>query len=32
MNLKDLKWTRKPENYTIDDDKIEMITKPHTDL
>ncbi|MDY4575127.1 MAG: DUF1349 domain-containing protein [Intestinibacter sp.] len=32
MNLKDLKWTREPEHYKIDDNKIEIITKPHTDL
>ena len=32
MNLKDFKWIRKPESYTINDDKIEIITKPHTDL
>lgn len=32
MNLNYFKWTRKPENYTICDDKIEIITKPHTDL
>lgn len=27
-----LKLTRKPENYNILEDKIEIITKPHTDL
>lgn len=27
-----LKWTRKPENYTISDNKIEIISKPYTDL
>ena len=27
-----LKWTREPENYTITEDKIEIITQPHTDL
>lgn len=32
MNLKDFKWTRQPESYKIYDDKIEIITKPHTDL
>ena len=32
MNLKDLKWTREPERYKIYDNKIEIITKPHTDL
>lgn len=32
MNLKDFKWTREPESYKIDDDRIEIVTKPHTDL
>lgn len=32
MNLKDFKWTRQPESYKIYDDKIQIITKPHTDL
>lgn len=32
MNLKDFKWTREPKSYKIDDDKIEIVTKPHTDL
>lgn len=32
MNLKDSKWTHQPESYKICDDKIEIITKPHTDL
>lgn len=25
-------WTRAPKNYTITDEKIEIITEPHTDL
>ena len=32
MDVKQWKWTRQPANYTIYDDKIEIITKPHTDL
>jgi len=32
MNLNDLKWTRQPKSYKIDDNKIEIVTKPHTDL
>lgn len=32
MNLKDFKWTREPESYQINEDKIEIVTKPHTDL
>lgn len=27
-----LKWTREPENYSISPEKIEITTKPHTDL
>lgn len=25
-------WTRKPQDYTISDDQIDIITAPHTDL
>ena len=32
MNLQEFKWTREPERYQIIDDKIEIVTKPHTDL
>ena len=32
MNLKELTWTREPEDYKIYEDKIEITTKPHTDL
>lgn len=32
MNLKDFKWIREPMSYKIYDDKIEIITKPYTDL
>lgn len=32
MNLKDFEWTRQPESFEISDDKIEIVTKPHTDL
>ena len=27
-----MKWTREPESYLITNDKIEIITKPYTDL
>ena len=27
-----LKWIREPDNYSIDNNKIEIITEPHTDL
>lgn len=32
FNIKNLKWTREPESYLITNDKIEIITKPYTDL
>ncbi len=32
MDINALEWTRKPLDYTIKDDCIEIITKPHTDL
>ena len=30
MNIKDFKWTREPDDYTLTDDKIEIITQPGT--
>lgn len=32
FNVKDLKWIREPKNYVITENKIEIITEPHTDL
>ncbi len=32
MNLENFKWTRRPERCEIFDDKIEIVTKPFTDL
>jgi regulation of enolase protein 1 (concanavalin A-like superfamily) len=32
MELKNFKWIREPESYRIHEDKIEIVTKPHTDL
>lgn len=32
INTKNMKWTRAPKQYIITEDKIEMITEPHTDL
>lgn len=32
FDVKALEWTREPESYTIDEDIIEIITLPHTDL
>lgn len=31
-NTKLLKWTREPKEYTIAEDRIEIMTQPHTDL
>jgi len=32
MELKNFKWTRKPTQYNIFDNKVEIVTKPFTDL
>ena len=32
FDVKQLQWTREPKSYTITPDKIEIETKPHTDL
>lgn len=32
INTSELKWTRAPKQYTIDDNKVEIITEPFTDL
>ena len=32
MNLKQMQWTRTPKVFTIGEDKIEIVTAPHTDL
>ena len=32
INTQNMKWTRTPKQYTITENKIEMITEPHTDL
>ncbi len=32
MDLKKLHWTREPQDYIIENDRIEIITKPYTDL
>ena len=32
FDAKKLEWTREPENCTIGQDRIEIVTKPHTDL
>ena len=32
FDSRSLKWTREPKQYTITEDKVEMITEPFTDL
>lgn len=32
MKFEHFKWTRQPEKFTVEDDKIVMITEPGTDL
>lgn len=32
MELKEFKWIREPKSFKIDNEKIEIITKPQTDL
>lgn len=32
FNINKFKWTREPAEYSLKEDKIEIITKPHTDL
>jgi len=32
FNIHDFRWIREPERFTISDDKVEIVTKPHTDL
>ena len=32
FDVNTLVWTREPESFAIAEDKIEIITKPHTDL
>ena len=32
FNINNFKWTREPADYSITDDKIEIVTKPYTDL
>ena len=32
FDINKLEWTRLPESYSISEEKIEITTKPHTDL
>lgn len=31
MNVKDFKWTREPKDYTVTNDRVEIITQPGSD-
>lgn len=32
LNLKEFTWTREPKSYKAENGRVEIITKPHTDL
>ncbi|MDE6698969.1 MAG: DUF1349 domain-containing protein [Lachnospiraceae bacterium] len=32
MNITEFKWTRQPQDYKIERNRVEIITKPYTDL
>ena len=32
FNIHDFRWTREPASYTVSDTKVEIVTRPHTDL
>lgn len=32
FNINEFKWTREPSDYFVSDERIEIITAPHTDL
>ncbi len=32
MDFTKFKWTREPESCRIENDRVEVVTKPHTDL
>ena len=32
LNIRDFRWTREPASFTVSDDRVEIVTKPHTDL
>ena len=32
INKNEWNWTRKPKEYIITDDRIEIVTNPYTDL
>ena len=32
FNIHDFRWTREPASFRVSDDRVEIVTKPHTDL
>ena len=30
--IRDFRWTREPASATVSEEKVEIVTKPHTDL
>lgn len=32
LDMKNFKWTREPEKFIIDEDRVEIVTQPGTDL
>ena len=32
ISISDFSWTREPESYTATEERVEIVTKPHTDL
>ena len=32
LNIHDFRWTREPAAFTVSGDKVEITTRPHTDL
>ena len=32
FNIQDFRWTRGPASFSVSEDKVEIVTKPHTDL
>ena len=32
FSIRDFAWTRQPESFAVSDEKVEIMTKPHTDL
>ena len=32
FDIQNFQWTREPASFTVSDEKVEIVTKPHTDL